>query len=168
MTQNKREQMIVLRKIYFLLSPLAFRCWQAKRTTQLLWLIPPFKAKAGSGMEPAQELQPGGSSQNSPSLCSLKQFLHFAEEALVSTHLLNHTPTISWNLVGLCVSPVNRVPWKRAKTGCGRWSYISCSSLESTFVMQNTEFKMWPMDTRKQSEPNWLNKTQVSAQQAEY
>lgn len=150
--------------IYFPVSPLAFRSWHVRRIIQLLFLISPFSAKQAPGWSEHGSCT-RRSCQYSP---SLQQLLHFAEEGPLSTHLPNYTPTISWNLVGLCMSPVNKAPWKRAKTGCGRWSYISCPSLESRFVMQNTESKMRPMDTRKQSEPNWLNKTQVSAHQTEY
>lgn len=56
-------------------------------------------------------------------------------------------------LCGLSISPVNGNTFKKAKMRHGRWSHIFCPSPESGFVMQNTEFKMRPMDTSKQSEP---------------
>lgn len=89
---------------------------------------------------------------------------HLAEEGPVGAHFNHYTLTISWNPSGLRLSPVSRAPQKRALTKRGRWSYISCPSLESGFVMQSAEFKTRPMDTWKQSEPNGFNKAQVLTQ----
>lgn len=158
MSQNKREQMILLWEIYLPASPLAFRSQHARRITRLL---------SPSSLQRLSEQGACASSPGEclPSVCSPCLALqNRTRSALI--FIITHQ-RLAGILVGCAFHLVRGLREKRAKTKRSRWSYISCPSLESRFVMQNAEFKMRPVDTRKQSEPNWLNKTQVSARRSE-